>query len=88
METYTNVSVHFSWSRLIVSTRCRPALLNAQFKAHSTASASWPWYSIKILIPNWAFNSAGLHRVEMNIPSWNMRLGKVCEEMGFQTSRY
>ena len=34
---------------------------------------------------NWAFNSAGLHRVEMNIPSWNMRLGKVCEEMGFQT---
>jgi hypothetical protein len=21
---------------------------------------------------NWAFNSAGLHRVEMNIPSWNL----------------
>ncbi|KAJ5269359.1 hypothetical protein N7505_005117 [Penicillium chrysogenum] len=34
---------------------------------------------------NWAFNSAGLHRVEMDVPSWNMRLGEVCEEMGFQT---
>ncbi|KAJ6184468.1 hypothetical protein N7519_005769 [Penicillium mononematosum] len=33
---------------------------------------------------NWAFNSAGLHRVEMNVPSWNMRLGEVCEEIGFQ----
>ncbi|KAF9253065.1 hypothetical protein DTO013E5_548 [Penicillium roqueforti] len=33
---------------------------------------------------NWAFNRAGLHRVEMNIPSWNMRLGKVCDEVGFQ----
>ncbi|CAG7948084.1 unnamed protein product [Penicillium nalgiovense] len=34
---------------------------------------------------NWAFKSAGLHRVEMNIPPWNMRLGEVCEEIGFQT---
>ncbi|OQE32614.1 hypothetical protein PENFLA_c001G10303 [Penicillium flavigenum] len=34
---------------------------------------------------NWAFNSAGLHRVEMNVPSWNMRSGEVCEEIGFQT---
>jgi RimJ/RimL family protein N-acetyltransferase len=34
---------------------------------------------------NWAFNSAGLHRVEMNIPLWNMRLGEVCKEIGFLT---
>ncbi|KGO65252.1 Acyl-CoA N-acyltransferase [Penicillium italicum] len=34
---------------------------------------------------NWAFNSAGLHRVEMNVPSWNMRRCKLCDKMGFNT---
>ncbi|CAG8909286.1 unnamed protein product [Penicillium egyptiacum] len=33
---------------------------------------------------NWAFDSAGLHRVEMNLPSWNMRVGKLCEKFRFQ----
>ncbi|KAF4764824.1 hypothetical protein N7455_004871 [Penicillium solitum] len=34
---------------------------------------------------NWAFNSANLHRVEVNIPSWNLRMGKLCDEVGFHT---
>ncbi|KAJ5607497.1 hypothetical protein N7537_004116 [Penicillium hordei] len=34
---------------------------------------------------SWAFNSAGLHRVEMKIPSWNLRMGKLCDEIGFHT---
>ncbi|KAJ5412850.1 hypothetical protein N7465_005155 [Penicillium sp. CMV-2018d] len=34
---------------------------------------------------NWAFNSANLHRVEMDVPSWNLRMGKLCDEIGFHT---
>lgn len=34
---------------------------------------------------NWAFNSANLHRVEVAIPSWNLRMGKLCGEVGFHT---
>ncbi|CRL25967.1 Acyl-CoA N-acyltransferase [Penicillium camemberti] len=34
---------------------------------------------------NWAFNSANLHRVEVAIPSWNLRMGKLCDEVGFHT---
>lgn len=34
---------------------------------------------------NWAFNSANLHRVEMDVPSWNLRMGKLCGEIGFHT---
>ncbi|KAJ9491373.1 hypothetical protein VN97_g1897 [Penicillium thymicola] len=34
---------------------------------------------------NWAFNSANLHRVEVNVPSWNLRMSKLCGEIGFHT---
>lgn len=33
----------------------------------------------------WTFNSANLHWVEVNIPSWNLRMGKLCDEVGFHT---
>lgn len=44
---------------------------------HETEAINWAL--------NWAFNSAGLHRVEMNVPSWNLRMGKLCDEIGFHT---
>ncbi|KOS48842.1 hypothetical protein ACN38_g313 [Penicillium nordicum] len=34
---------------------------------------------------SWAFNSANLHRVEMNVPSWNLRMSELCDEIGFHT---
>ncbi|KXG47509.1 Acyl-CoA N-acyltransferase [Penicillium griseofulvum] len=31
----------------------------------------------------WAFNSVGLHRVEMNVLSWNVRVSVLCHRLGF-----
>lgn len=70
LESYHRDMVHHRCSKLGIG-------MLKEHQHYETEAINWAL--------DWAFNSAGLHRVEMNVPSWNMRVGKMCEEIGFQT---
>ncbi|KAJ6139527.1 hypothetical protein N7471_006013 [Penicillium samsonianum] len=48
-----------------------------EYQHYETEAVNW--------VLNWAFNNAGLHRVEVSVPFWNTRAYKVYEEIGFHT---
>ncbi|KAJ5817833.1 Acyl-CoA N-acyltransferase [Penicillium robsamsonii] len=64
--------------RYMAHNRCSKlgiGILN-RFRLHEAEAVNWAL--------DWGSNSRGLHRVEMNIPSWNMRVS-LCDELGFRT---